>query len=406
VKEKFNLLYIAAFLVFAEMIPLQAQKPVITGAERTYLYTPAIKNKTIAIVANQTSIVGNRHLVDTMLSLGANVKKIFCPEHGFRGNEDAGEVVKDGKDPKTGIPVISLYGNKLKPAPADIEGIDFVFYDIQDAGVRYYTYISTLTYVMEACAENFVTLFILDRPNPNGFYVDGPVLDPKFKSFVGMHPIPVVYGMTVGELATMITDEGWLPKKLKCTLGIIPCLNYTHKTRYTLPVNPSPNMQNMRAVYLYPSLGFFEGTAISVGRGTDFPFQAYGHPAFPDTLFGFVPRSVAGVSSNPPFVNKNCFGFDLRNIPEEDLKQQSQINIDYLKHAYELFPSKDKFFNSFFEKLSGTDMLRKQIISGIPADSIRNSWQPALDNFKTIRKKYLIYADFEEKLKAPKDSLQ
>lgn len=390
-------------LAFAHVLSVKAQnpqksydpqKPVVTGADRVDLYRSTFKNQALAIVANQTSMVGNRHLVDTLLSRGANIKKIFCPEHGFRGNEDAGETVKNVKDPKTGLPIVSLYGKKLKPSAEDLKGIDFVIYDIQDVGVRHYTYISTLTYVMEACAENFVTLFILDRPNPNGFYIDGPVLDPKYKSFVGMHPIPLVYGMTVGELATMINDEGWLPRKLKCSIGLIPCHNYSHKTRYKLPVNPSPNLQTMSAVYLYPSLGLFEGTEINVGRGTDFPFQVFGSPKFTDTTFSYMPR-CKGKSGNPPNCNKICYGVDLRNISEDELMQGSQLNINYLKYAYDHFRGKDKFFNSFFENLCGSSLLRQQIISGTSADSIRASWQPALTKFKEIRKKYLIYEDFE-----------
>jgi uncharacterized protein YbbC (DUF1343 family) len=386
-----------AVLIVANLFFAQAQiqqKPIVTGADRVDLYRSTYKNHTIAIVANQTSMVGNRHLVDTLLSRGADIKKIFCPEHGFRGNEDAGETVKNSKDAKTGIPIISLYGKKLKPSVEDLKGIDFIIYDIQDVGVRYYTYISTLTYVMEACAENFVTLIILDRPNPNGFYIDGPVLDLKYKSFVGMHPIPVVYGMTVGELATMINEEGWLPRKLKCSIGLIPCHNYSHKSRYKLPISPSPNLQNMSAVYLYPSLGLFEGTAINVGRGTDFPFQVYGSPKFTDTTFSYMPKCGAKTGSYPN-CNKVCYGVDLRNITEEELLQGNQLNINYLKNAYAQFPDKDKFFNSFFENLCGTPILRKQIISDIPADSIRASWQPAIVKFKEIRKKYLIYEDFE-----------
>jgi uncharacterized protein YbbC (DUF1343 family) len=398
VKEIIKSLCCAAILISVSFIPLQSQnpaKPVVTGAERIDLYRSTFKNKSLALVANQTSMVGNQHLLDTLLSRGADIKKIFCPEHGFRGNEEAGEVVKNGKDPKTGIPVISLYGKKLKPTPADLQGIDFVIYDIQDVGVRYYTYISTLTYVMEACAENFVTLFILDRPNPNGFYVDGPILEPKCKSFVGMHPIPLVYGMTVGELATMINEEGWLSHKLKCSIGLIPCHNYSHKTRYALPVNPSPNLQNMRAVYLYPSLGLFEGTAINVGRGTDFPFQVFGHPKYADTLFSYIPKCAGKVANNPPHCNKTCYGIDLRNVSEDSLMQTTQLNINYLKYAYDHFPEKDKFFNSFFENLSGSPSLKQQIILGKDVDIIRKSWQPALIKFKEIRKKYLIYEDFE-----------
>jgi len=398
VKEIIKNICFAAIIVFVNLISGYAQnqvKPVVPGAERIDLYRSTFKNRSLALVANQTSMVGNRHLLDTLLSRGAIIKKIFCPEHGFRGMEDAGEQVKSGKDPKTGIPVISLYGKKLKPSAGDLKGIDFVIYDIQDVGVRYYTYISTLTYVMEACAENFVTLFILDCPNPNGFYIDGPVLEPQYKSFVGMHPIPIVYGMTVGELATMINEEGWLSHKLKCSIGLIPCHNYSHKTRYTLPVNPSPNLQNMRAVYLYPALGLFEGTAINVGRGTDFPFEVFGHPRFADSLFSYMPSCSGKGTTNPPHCNKKCYGVDLRNIPEDTLRQTFQLNINYLKYAYDHFPEKDKFFNSFFENLCGSPRLRQQIISGQATDSIRKSWQPALTKFKEIRKKYLIYEDFE-----------
>ena len=397
-KEIIKNICFAAIIVFVNLISGYAQnqvKPVVPGAERIDLYRSTFKNRSLALVANQTSMVGNRHLLDTLLSRGAIIKKIFCPEHGFRGMEDAGEQVKSGKDPKTGIPVISLYGKKLKPSAGDLKGIDFVIYDIQDVGVRYYTYISTLTYVMEACAENFVTLFILDCPNPNGFYIDGPVLEPQYKSFVGMHPIPIVYGMTVGELATMINEEGWLSHKLKCSIGLIPCHNYSHKTRYTLPVNPSPNLQNMRAVYLYPALGLFEGTAINVGRGTDFPFEVFGHPRFADSLFSYMPSCSGKGTTNPPHCNKKCYGVDLRNIPEDTLRQTFQLNINYLKYAYDHFPEKDKFFNSFFENLCGSPRLRQQIISGQATDSIRKSWQPALTKFKEIRKKYLIYEDFE-----------
>ncbi len=397
-KEIIKITCCAIILSFTNILFAQGQiqqKPVVTGADRVDLYRSTFKSNTVAIVANQTSMVGNIHLVDTLLSRGANIQKIFCPEHGFRGNEDAGETVLNGKDPKTGIPIISLYGKKLKPSAADLKGIDFVIYDIQDVGVRHYTYISTLTYVMEACAENFVTLMILDRPNPNGFYVDGPVLEPKYKSFVGMHPIPIVYGMTVGELATMINEEGWLPNKLKCSLGVIPCHNYSHKTRYQLSVNPSPNLRNMRAVYLYPSLGLFEGTAMNVGRGTDFPFQVFGNPKFTDTTFSYVPECAGKGGISPPHCNKTCYGVDLRSVSEEELMQGSQLNIDYLKYAYAHFREKDKFFNSFFENLCGTPLLRKQIISNTSADSIRASWQPALIKFKEIRKKYLIYEDFE-----------
>jgi uncharacterized protein YbbC (DUF1343 family) len=385
-------------LTLMAVVPLFSQmngKQVIPAAERIIMYKPLLKNKTIAVVANQTSMVGKTHLVDTLVSLGANIKKIFCPEHGFRGNEDAGKTIKNGKDYKTGIPIVSLYGKKLKPSAVDLDGIDAVIYDIQDVGVRYYTYISTLYYVMQGCAETFKLLMILDRPNPNGFYVDGPVLDMKYKSFVGVLPIPLVYGMTPAELAYMINEEHLLPNKMECSLGFIQCLNYSHKTRYKLPVNPSPNLRNMSAVYLYSSLGLFEGTVMNVGRGTDFPFQVFGNPKFTDTTFSYVPDSIVSAGIKPPHYRQVCYGVDLRNIPEEELAGKARVDLSYLRIALDNYPDKDKFFNSFFENLSGNGELRKQLLSGASEDDIRASWQPALNNFKEIRKKYLFYEDFE-----------
>jgi Uncharacterized protein conserved in bacteria len=370
-------------------------KPIVPGAERMVLVMPMFKNKVVAVVANQTSMVGKTHLVDTLLSLGANIKKIFCPEHGFRGNEDAGKYIKNGFDAKTRIPIVSLYGKKVKPSAADLAGIDVVIYDIQDVGVRFYTYISTLYYVMQGCAENLKLLMILDRPNPNGFYVDGPVLDLKYKSFVGLLPIPLVYGMTSAELAYMINEEHWLPNKLECSLGWIPCLNYSHKMLYKLPVNPSPNLRNMKAVYLYPSLGLFEGTSMNVGRGTDFPFQVFGSPSYSDTTFSYSPTIIAEGGLKPLHYNKKCYGIDLSNVTEEELTQSGRLNLGYLMKAYANCSEKDKFFNPFFENLAGTNELRKQIIGGASEDDIRNSWNPALDKFKKIRKKYLVYQDFE-----------
>lgn len=370
-------------------------KPIVPGAGRPMLYQPAIKNKKVALVANHTSVVGNTHLVDTLLSQGVKVVKIFCPEHGFRGDQDAGAKILNGVDIKTGIPVISLYGKKLKPSAEDLKDIDVVLYDLQDVGVRFYTYISTLTNVMEACAIHFVPLFILDRPNPNGFYIDGPVLEPKYKSFIGMHPIPVVYGMTAGELAMMINEEGWLPGKIQCEgLGVIPCQNYSHKSIYNLPVNPSPNLQTMSSVYLYPSLCLLEGTSFSVGRGTDFPFQVYGHPSLKELGFTFIPRSIKGVSINPLHEGKLCYGVDLRNISEQELIADSKLKLDYLLNAYKHYKDKKSFFNSYFENLTGTASLRTQIIKGESVENIRNSWQPGLEKFKIIRKKYLLYEDF------------
>jgi uncharacterized protein YbbC (DUF1343 family) len=377
---------------YAQVAP---EKKIIPGAERIPLIQPATKNKVIAIVANQTSMVGNKHLVDTLLKIGAKIKVIFSPEHGFRGTGEAGENIKSGKDVKTGIPIISLYGKKLKPSAEDLKGIDLVIFDVQDVGVRFYTYISTLTYVMQACAEHFVPIFILDRPNPNGFYIDGPVLDKKYKSFVGMHPIPLVYGMTIAELANMINEEGWLGTAEKCVIGVIPIQNYSHKYIYGLPVNPSPNLQNMEAIYLYPSLGLFEGTVVNVGRGTDFPFQVYGHPQFKDTSIIYTPRSIANVSTNPPHLGKVCKGKDLRHISKDSLVKVRGINLEYLINAYNQFPNKSVFFNSFFENLAGNGILRTQIIKGTSIDNIKKSWQADIMKFKELRKKYLIYEDFE-----------
>lgn len=356
------------------------------AAELTNEYYSKLTDKKIAIVANQTSLVGNTHLVDTLLSSGICVKKIFCPEHGFRGTADAGEIIVSSTDKKSGLSVISLYGKNKKPTLSDLQGIDIIIFDIQDVGVRFYTYISTLHYIMEACAENNVTLIILDRPNPNGYYIDGPVLKSKFKSFVGMHPVPIVYGMTIGEYAKMINGEGWLTKGEKCEMQIIPCKNYTHHSKYLLPVKPSPNLPNMQSIYLYPSLGLFEGTSISVGRGTEFPFQIIGCPSIDSTLFSFIPKSLQG-AKNPLYENKKCFGFDLRNVSD------SVFTLKYIIKMYQLFPQKSAFFNPFFQKLAGNDDLIIQLREGKSEDDIRNSWKNDLDKFKEIRKKYLIYPE-------------
>jgi uncharacterized protein YbbC (DUF1343 family) len=391
-----TVIYIALLLINQNVnSQIYPEKRIIPGAERMTLIIPATKNRVVAIVANHTSMCGNVHLVDTLLSLGVNIQKIFCPEHGFRGTGSAGEHIKNGKDAKTGIPIISLYGKKLKPTAEDLKGIDVVIYDVQDVGVRYYTYISTLTYVMQACAEHFVPLFVLDRPNPNGFYIDGPVLDMKYKSFVGMHPIPLVYGMTTAELATMINDEGWLKTTEKCSIGIIPIANYSHKYLYKLPVNPSPNLQNMPSVYLYPSLGVFEGTVMNVGRGTEFPFQVFGNPKLPDTLFSYTPRSIENISIDPPHAGIVCYGVDLRKLTEEDLVAYKGLNLDYLMFAYAHYPDKLHFFNKYFENLAGNGILRAQITKGLSSEEIKKTWQPDLIKFKALRKKYLIYEDFE-----------
>lgn len=359
---------------------------VTPAAESTSEYFPALKGKNIAIVANQTSLIGNTHLVDSLIKYGILVKKIFCPEHGFRGNADAGELIVSTTDKKTGLPVISLYGKNKKPLPAQLENIDFVIFDVQDVGVRFYTYISTLHYVMEACAENNVPLILLDRPNPNGHNIDGPVLKSKFRSFVGMHNVPVVYGMTIGEYAQMINGEGWLAKGIKCKIQIIKCKNYTHHSVYNLPVRPSPNLPGMRSVYLYSSLGMFEGTSISVGRGTDFPFQALGHPKINSTMFSFIPVSKPG-AKNPLYENIKCFGIDLRKSTD------STFTLKYVLEMYKLIPQKESFFNPLFNKLAGNDELIMQIKAGKSEKEIKDSWEKDLIDFRKIRKKYLLYEE-------------
>jgi uncharacterized protein YbbC (DUF1343 family) len=370
--------------------PGQESKKIITGDMRIDAYKNLIAGKAIAIVANQTSVVGKTHLVDTLLSLGMNIKAIFAPEHGFRNLADAGEKISDSKDPVTGIPVISLYGTHLKPAAEDLEGIDVVIYDIQDVGTRFYTYISTLALVMESCAENGKKYIVLDRPNPNGFYFDGNILDTAYSSFVGMYPVPVVHGMTVGEYARMVNGEGWLRNGVKCDLVVIECSNYTHQTLYELPVMPSPNLPNITSVYLYPALCFFEGTALSCGRGTGFPFQVFGSPEMPDKGFSFTPESTFG-AKNPLYQGKVCHGTDLRNAIKDKMVPVPYLNIGWLIEAYREYPDKEWFFTKYFDTLAGGPVLREQIIKGMSAEEIRATWKEGLDNFGKIRAKYLIY---------------
>lgn len=368
---------------------------VITGAARTGEYLPLLNGKKVAVVANHTSMIGETHLIDSLLSLGVDIRKIFSPEHGFRGTADAGEHLKDYLDKQTGLPVVSLYGSHRKPVDKEMEGLDVVLFDIQDVGVRFYTYISTMHYVMEACAENKVDFIVLDRPNPNGFYVDGPVLDTAWRSFVGMHPVPVVHGMTIAEYAQMINGEGWLKDSLTCNLKYVKCENYTHKTYYELPVKPSPNLPDLRSVYLYPSLCFFEGTCMSVGRGTGFPFQIFGHPAYPDRGFTFTPRSIDGAAANPKHVGKTCNGVDLSHIPIEFVRDNRRLVLDWLIDAYNSMENKEDFFNAYFDKLAGSSDLREQVIAGKNKWVIRASWKKDIEAFKIIRKKYLLYKDFE-----------
>jgi uncharacterized protein YbbC (DUF1343 family) len=335
-------------------------------------------------------MIGEDHLVDVLLRHGIKVKVIFAPEHGFRDLADAGAEIADGKDPETGIPLISLYGSHLKPSRSDLEGIDIVIFDIQDVGARFYTYISTLHYVLEACAENNVKCMVLDRPNPNGFYFDGNIADTSHRSFVCMDPVPVVHGMTTGEYAAMLTGEGWLKGGIKCDLTVIRCKRYTHKTLYELPVKPSPNLPDQNSVYLYPSLCFFEGTAVSPGRGTPSPFQLFGSPDLPDRGFSFVPESRPG-AKNPPYLGRKCYGTDLRNAIENKIVPSAQIKLEWLISAYRDYPVKEKFFIPYFDVLASGPELRGQIIKGMSADEIRETWKKGLSEFAKIRDKYLLY---------------
>lgn len=366
------------------------KKTPVPGANQIEQYRHLIEGKKIALVANQTSMVGQTHLADNLKGIGIDLKAIFAPEHGFRDLASAGQAIEDSRDITTGIKVISLYGAKQKPAPSDLSDIDIVLFDIQDVGARFYTYISTLHYVMEACAENKVTLIVLDRPNPNGFYVDGNIADTARRSFVAMHPIPVVHGMTVGELAQMINGEGWLKGGLRCDLIVIKCENYTHKTLYELPVMPSPNLPNQTSVYLYPSLCFFEGTRISLGRGTPYPFQVYGSPVLPDTGFNFTPESVQA-AVNPPFKGQKCYGVDLRDAVTRKLVPKPGLNFDWLIDAYTKYPDKENFFTPYFDVLAAGPELREMIISGKTSKQIRASWGEELEEFRKVRQKYLLY---------------
>ena len=360
----------------------QAQKLVL-ASERTDVYLHHLQNKKVGVVGNQTSMIANTHLVDSLLSLGIDVVKVFSPEHGFRGKEDAGAIIEDGIDVKTGIPIISLHGKNKKPKAEQLQGIDILVFDIQDVGVRFYTYISTLHYVMEAAAEFGIPALVLDRPNPNGHFVDGPILDTAFQSFVGMHPIPIAHGMTIGEYAKMITGESWITTR--CEIIVIEMENYTHNTNYDLPIKPSPNLPNSRAVNLYPSLCLFEGTTISIGRGTDYPFQHFGAP-YQKSNYSFTPKSGEG-SKYPKHENIVCFGTDLR-FQDNYL---TAINLNWLIETYKQCSEKEEFFNTFFDTLAGTDKLKKQIIAGKTAKEIKASWEVDLVEFKEVRRKYLIY---------------
>ncbi|MBL7886921.1 MAG: DUF1343 domain-containing protein [Flavobacterium sp.] len=359
---------------------------IIVGADNYDVYLPMLADKKVGVVTNPTSILNDKtHLVDYLVARKIDVKKIYAPEHGFRGTADAGELIKDGKDTKTGLPIISLYGDNKKPKPEQLKGIDIIVFDLQDVGARFYTYISTLHYIMEACAENDIMLLVLDRPNPNGSIVDGPTLEKEHTSFVGMHPIPLLHGMTIGEYAQMINGEKWLKDGIQCNVKIIQCLNYKREMPYSLPVKPSPNLPNDQAINLYASLCLFEGTNVSVGRGTEKQFQIYGSPFLPKSDFKFTPKPNFG-AKEPLHKGLVCNGEDLTLI-----KKVTQLELKWLIKAYNTTSDKSKFFNDFFTKLAGTKELQKQIQTGIPEEKIRDSWKKGIAQFKEMRKKYLLY---------------
>ena len=395
-RHVFSFLFFLSFFGFSQesSFTTQFKTDIVLGAERTQEYLPFLKGKKVGVVANQTSMVGSTHLVDALLEYGIDVKKVFSPEHGFRGTASAGEHVQSSKDKKTGLPIVSLYGTNKKPKPEQIADIDLLLFDIQDVGARFYTYISTLHYIMEAAAENNKEVLVLDRPNPNGFYVDGPILQKGFESFVGMHPIPVVHGLTVGELATMINGETWLKGQKKCKLTVISCLNYSHPDFYELPVAPSPNLPNMSSVYLYPSLCFFEGTSVSVGRGTDLPFQVIGSPQIDTGSFVFTPKSAVG-ATNSKHLGKECIGYDLSLFGLLYVRNTKGLYLHWLIGMNQ--KTKGDFITRarFFDLLAGTDEFRKQIEKNESIENIQKSWEEGLDSYKKMRKKYLLYPDFE-----------
>ncbi|HOR11782.1 MAG TPA: DUF1343 domain-containing protein [Bacteroidales bacterium] len=392
-----HLLYIGILglsLTLASCVNPQENTSLRTGAENTEAYLSLLKGKRVGLLTNHTALIEDKHLVDSLLSLGVDIRMIFAPEHGFRGNEDAGAQIDHQIDPKTGIPVISVYGRGAVPADSLMQQIDIAIFDIQDVGLRFYTYLSSLYYLMEACAVNNVPLLVLDRPNPNGHMASGPVLDMQYRSFVGVIPIPVVHAMTLGELACMINGEFWLQDSLQAPLTVIPCLNYTHQTIYELPVKPSPNLPNNRSIYLYPSICLFEATPVSLGRGTDFPFQVYGHPQMAGHDFSFTPQSVPG-ARNPIQKDVLCYGVDLRTSPPDEVIRARGFDLQYVIDAYRNLNENaeigDEFFTSYFEKLVGVDYVRPMILQGKTADQIAALWADQLEDFKVKRNQYLIY---------------
>ncbi len=375
------------------------EKNILTGADQTEKYLPLLKGKRVAMMANQTSIIGKSHLVDSLKSLGVNIVKVFGPEHGFRGNASAGVHVADEKDQATGIPIVSLYGAKNKPSKEDLADIDILIYDLQDVGCRFYTNINALVRLMEACHENGKEILILDRPNPNGYLIDGPILDMKYKSGIGMFPLPMSHGLTVAEFAKMANGEGWLKDKKKCKITIIPVANYNHEMPYTLPVKPSPNLNTQQSIMLYPSTCLFEGVYLNHGRGTYNPFTVFGSPYLKGKYdFSFTPTSIKGMSETPLFMNQVCYGLDLRNYDVELLRKSKKINLQWVMELYKASPNKEQFFDSKLSKEMGlveyrvgSGLFRQQIIDGVSEEKIRASWEPDLSNYKKMRKKYLLY---------------
>ncbi len=385
-------LFIPLFLLFLFTLHIHATNSVVVGAEQPQKYLPKLQNKRVALLGNHTSLIRKQHLLDFLLEEKINVVAAFSPEHGFRGTADAGEQVKTSKDEKTGIPLLSLYdGKHKKPSASSVAQFDILVVDIQDVGLRYYTYYIAMLKLMDVCAEYNKEVLVLDRPNPNGHYVDGPILQKKFYSGVGALPIPIVHGMTLGELALMINGEKWLSQGRICKLQVIPCLNYTHQTEYILPVPPSPNLPNNKAIYLYPSLCYFEGTPVSVGRGTPFPFQVFGHPKLTNAPYSFIPKSRPG-AKNPPLLNQRCFGYNLTTLNEK-VARSKKIDLSYLIHCYQQLKNEDRFFNALFNLLIGVDYVRPMITSGATAEEIQARWQKDVEHFKEQRKPYLLYEE-------------
>ena len=394
---KNRIIALALSLLFVASAIVSSSAQITNGIDRDAVYLPTLKGKKVAVVCNQTSVRANgEHLVDFLLQQNVDLQKVFAPEHGFRGTASAGEELEDGKDKRTGLPILSLYGKTKKPTPEMLAGLDIVIFDIQDVGARFYTYISTMSLVMEACADAGIEVYVFDRPNPNGHYVDGPVLQAGFESFVGFHPVPVVHGMTVGEYAEMVNGEGWLESRDSCKLWVVQMTGYNHNMTYSLPVAPSPNLPTDQAISLYPSLCFFEGTSVSVGRGTEYPFQQIGAPwlstAFPE--YYFVPRPNTG-AKDPKYNGQACYGVNLTNFATSFMPTYNQLYLYWLIEAYQLCPEKETFFNNYFEKLAGTDELEKQIKAGMSEEEIRATWEKDLLAFRLIRQKYLLYPDFE-----------